>query len=130
MLFDSTVLTWLVLFIFSTGYGNQSPTTGGGRIFVIFFALLGIPLTGLMLVGVGDKMKSVVFYFQKKNYTEYHRTERTVKHTLLHAVIIGLLILLPAGIFHTVEDWTYGESLYYCFITLFTIGFGDFVVGK
>jgi ABC-type spermidine/putrescine transport system permease subunit II len=119
-----------VLFIFSTGYGNQSPTTGGGRIFVIFFALLGIPLTGLMLVGVGDKMKSVVFYFQKKNYTEYHRTESTVKHTLLHAVIIGLLILLPAGIFHTVEDWTYGESLYYCFITLFTIGFGDFVVGK
>lgn len=119
-----------MLFIFFTGYGNQSPITGGGRIFVIFFALLGIPLTGLMLVGVGDKMKSVMFYFQKKNYSEYHRIESTVKHTLLHAVVIGLLILLPAGIFHMVEDWTYGESLYYCFITLFTIGFGDFVVGK
>ena len=30
-------------------------------------------------------------------------------------------------LYSTQEGWTYFESCYYCFITLTTIGFGDFV---
>ena len=37
------------------------------------------------------------------------------------------MIFIPAGIFYATEDWTYGQSLYYCFVTLTTVGFGDFV---
>lgn len=53
-------------------------------------------------------------------------------------VVTGLLIVagyvlfiaIPAIIFAAIEGWTYREATYYSFITLSTIGFGDFVAGQ
>ena len=39
-------------------------------------------------------------------------------------------MLISAVIFFATEGWTYADSLYYTFITLTTIGLGDFVPGK
>jgi len=39
-------------------------------------------------------------------------------------------IAIPAWIFVVVEKWTYHEAFYYSFISLTTIGFGDYVAGK
>ena len=36
---------------------------------------------------------------------------------------------IPAVIFMYVEGWTFVDSLYYTFVTLTTIGIGDFVAG-
>lgn len=41
-----------------------------------------------------------------------------------------LFLIFPPVIFSYVEDWSYGEGFYYAFITLSTIGFGDYVVGE
>ncbi|OPL21602.1 potassium 10 channel subfamily k member, partial [Mytilus galloprovincialis] len=112
------------------GYGNQSPVTGRGRTFCIFYALLGIPLTGIMLLGLGEKLKFIVYSVQNRKCTKYAKTESLIKHIVLNVFVVGLLTFLPALVFHQIEDWTYWESLYYCFITLFTIGFGDFVAAS
>lgn len=40
-----------------------------------------------------------------------------------------VFLVVPALVFHLLEDWTFIESFYYCFITLSTIGFGDLVAG-
>ena len=40
-----------------------------------------------------------------------------------------LFIIIPPTFFMQKEDWTYGEGCYYSFITLSTIGLGDFVAG-
>ena len=48
----------------------------------------------------------------------------TVGFTLLFT---SCLVLVPAGIFMHLEDWDFGDSLYYTLITLTTIGFGDMV---
>ena len=43
--------------------------------------------------------------------------------------LIGLIIFafIPAAIFYVIEGWTYSESLYFTFVTMTTVGFGDFV---
>lgn len=41
------------------GFGNISPHTEGGRIFCIVYALLGIPLFGFLLAGVGDQLGTI-----------------------------------------------------------------------
>lgn len=40
---------------------------------------------------------------------------------------IAFFIFLPACVFTYFEDWPYVTSVYYSFITLTTIGFGDYV---
>ena len=48
-------------------------------------------------------------------------------------IILGagscIFLLLPAAMFAANEKWTYGEGVYYAFVTLSTIGFGDFIAG-
>lgn len=39
--------------LYSTGYGNVVPSTNWGRIFCIFFALIGIPLTLIVIADLG-----------------------------------------------------------------------------
>ena len=42
-----------------------------------------------------------------------------------------VFIVLPAVVFWHIEDgWTYLDSLYFSFVTLTTIGFGDYVAGE
>ena len=43
---------------------------------------------------------------------------------------IMIFMLAPAGIFSHVESWSYFDSIYYAFITLTTIGFGDYAAGR
>ncbi|XP_043076151.1 potassium channel subfamily K member 2b isoform X2 [Puntigrus tetrazona] len=50
--FAGTVITTI-------GFGNISPHTEGGRIFCIIYALLGIPLFGFLLAGVGDQLGTI-----------------------------------------------------------------------
>lgn len=42
------------------GFGNISPQTDGGKLFCIFYALVGIPMFGILLAGVGDHLGTVL----------------------------------------------------------------------
>ena len=44
----------------------------------------------------------------------------------------GVLVhlVIPPFVFMVTEEWNYIEGLYYSFITISTIGFGDFVAGE
>ncbi|KAF3702512.1 Potassium channel subfamily K member 10 [Channa argus] len=42
-----------------TGYGNIAPSTEGGKIFCILYAIFGIPLFGFLLAGVGDQLGTI-----------------------------------------------------------------------
>ncbi|KAJ7413828.1 potassium channel subfamily K member 10-like isoform X3 [Willisornis vidua] len=52
--------------------------------------------------------------------------------TLLFFLATGILVFLclPSVFFQITEGWSYSEGIYFAFITLSTIGFGDNVVGK
>ena len=46
--------------VFLTGFGNLSPQTWFGQLFCVCYALVGIPMFGILLAGVGDHLATVL----------------------------------------------------------------------
>ncbi|KAK7918861.1 hypothetical protein WMY93_010145 [Mugilogobius chulae] len=128
LFFTSTVLT-------TTGYGHTVPLSDEGKAFCIFYALFGIPATLLFLSAVVQRImvlvtRQPIAYFHRR--WAMSKSVLSVIHACCLAIILTLLFLIiPAWIFITMEkDWNFLESLYFCFISLTTIGLGDYVPGS
>ncbi|KAK7922438.1 hypothetical protein WMY93_009340 [Mugilogobius chulae] len=121
--------------ITTIGFGNLSPRTWTGQLFCVCYALVGIPMFGILLAGVSDHMGTVLRRAVAK--IEKLFLKRKVRQTTVRvisavlSILIGCLIFLavPTVVFHEVEEWSFIESLYFVVITLTTVGFGDFVPG-
>ncbi|XP_021521182.2 potassium channel subfamily K member 16 isoform X3 [Aotus nancymaae] len=121
--FAGTVVTTI-------GYGNLAPSTEAGQVFCVFYALLGIPLNVIFLNHLGTGLRA--------HLTPIERWEDQPRRSQLLRVLglalfltLGTLVILifPPMVFSHVEGWSFGEGFYFAFITLSTIGFGDYVVG-
>ncbi|XP_050689065.1 potassium channel subfamily K member 15-like [Eriocheir sinensis] len=117
--FVATVLTTI-------GYGNIAPTTAGGRVFCIVFALVGIPLTLTVLANLGQPLVNLlpVATIERLMPKGRLKTAVTVSATL---TLLITFIALGGVLFMWLDDRTFMESFYFCFITTTTIGFGDIV---
>ncbi|XP_014905316.1 potassium channel subfamily K member 17-like [Poecilia latipinna] len=120
--FAATVVTTI-------GYGNMSPSTTTGQIFCVFFALFGIPLNVVVLNRVGKYMLTL-----ERNVSDFLEGKsgrkgctRFFVHLFCYICGTVLFFIMPMLVFQQQEGWTYSQAIYYCFITLSTIGFGDFV---
>uniref|UniRef100_A0A3Q0RRD7 Potassium two pore domain channel subfamily K member 16 n=1 Tax=Amphilophus citrinellus TaxID=61819 RepID=A0A3Q0RRD7_AMPCI len=113
--FASTVVTTI-------GYGNLSPSTVSGQVFCVFYALCGIPLNLAFLKQLGKCLTIHLGTLEKGVVS-------AVAVSLFFITGTVLLLAIPPLLFSYVEGWTYGEGFYFAFITLSTIGFGDYVVG-
>ena len=89
---------------------------------------MGIPLALIFLTFLSKILNNLLDWLLKKFIK--HSMKDWVK-TLIFAtiIIVGvvLFVFIPAAIFYALQGWTYFESMYYCFVTLTTVGFGDFV---
>ncbi|XP_044234239.1 potassium channel subfamily K member 17 isoform X1 [Ursus arctos] len=114
------------------GYGNLSPRTMAARLFCIFFALVGIPLNLVVLNRLGHLMQRGMHRCARR--LGGARQDPTKARWLAGAgaLLSGLLLflLLPPLLFCHMEGWSYVESFYFAFITLSTVGFGDYVIGE
>uniref|UniRef100_A0A3Q1CH65 Potassium channel domain-containing protein n=1 Tax=Amphiprion ocellaris TaxID=80972 RepID=A0A3Q1CH65_AMPOC len=117
--FAATVVTTI-------GYGNMSPSSTAGQIFCVFFALFGIPLNMVVLNRVGKYMLAI-----ERNISLFLEEKTGCMRFFVHLVsyLSGsvLFFVVPMIVFQQHEGWTHAQAIYYCFITLSTIGFGDFV---
>ncbi|XP_034401443.1 potassium channel subfamily K member 9 [Cyclopterus lumpus] len=116
--------------ITTIGYGHAAPGTNAGKAFCMFYAVLGIPLTLVMFQSLGERMNTFVKYLLKriKKCCGMSITDVSMENmvTVGFFSCIGTLCIGAAAFSHY-EDWSFFQSYYYCFITLTTIGFGDFV---
>uniref|UniRef100_A0A674EZG2 Potassium channel subfamily K member n=1 Tax=Salmo trutta TaxID=8032 RepID=A0A674EZG2_SALTR len=116
--------------ITTIGYGHAAPGTDSGKVFCMFYAVLGIPLTLVMFQSLGERMNTFVCYLLRraKQCLGLRRTEVSMENMVLVGFLscIGTLCVGAIAFSHY-EAWTFFHSYYYCFITLTTIGFGDFV---
>ncbi|XP_056151377.1 potassium channel subfamily K member 10b [Lampris incognitus] len=128
--FAGTVITTI-------GYGNIAPSTEGGKIFCILYAIFGIPLFGFLLAGIGDQLGTVfvksilrVEKIFRQKHKQISQTKIRVTSTLLF-ILAGFLVFvtIPAVIFKKIEGWTMLEAIYFVVITLTTVGIGDYVAG-
>ncbi|XP_033823195.1 potassium channel subfamily K member 15-like [Periophthalmus magnuspinnatus] len=116
--------------ITTIGYGHTAPCTDAGKAFCMFYAILGIPLTLVMFQSVGERINTCVrFVFSRvKHRLGLQKTDVS----MCNMVLVGLLscactLCIGAAAFSHFEGWSFFNAYYYCFITLTTIGFGDFV---
>lgn len=117
------------------GYGYTTPLSDAGKAFCIFYALLGVPFTMLLLTATVQRLISALtsgpleLLALKWGYT---RQTLSCGHLLvLAAVVLVGFFLVPAAVFSTLEDsWSYLDAFYFCFISLCTIGLGDYVPGE
>uniref|UniRef100_H2S367 Potassium channel subfamily K member 4 n=1 Tax=Takifugu rubripes TaxID=31033 RepID=H2S367_TAKRU len=126
--FSGTIITTI-------GFGNTSPKTEGGQLFCIFYALVGIPMFGILLAGVGDHLGTGLRKLVAKIETLFlkWRVSPTIVRVIsaLLSILLGclLFVAVPILVFQEVEKWTLLESAYFVVITLTTVGFGDYVAG-
>lgn len=109
----------------TVGYGSSHPQTPAGQLATIFFALFGIPVMGYTLAQVARlELQGVVSLLEgcwdmKMTGT---RRQMVVLWCLLMVFLFG-----GAFVYTTMEPWSYRESIYFCFVTLSTVGFGDYL---
>uniref|UniRef100_A0A1Y1LLH1 Potassium channel domain-containing protein n=1 Tax=Photinus pyralis TaxID=7054 RepID=A0A1Y1LLH1_PHOPY len=112
------------------GYGHSTPVTAGGKAFCMGYAMVGIPLGLVMFQSIGERLNKFasVVIKQMKKYLHCKRVEATEMNLMLATGILSSIIITTgAAVFSRYEGWTYFDSFYYCFVTLTTIGFGDYV---
>ncbi|CAG5127536.1 unnamed protein product, partial [Candidula unifasciata] len=123
---------FVVSVVTTIGFGNMSPFTMEGKAVCVLYALFGIPLTLLVLGGLGETMLKFIKRIKKCRNPMCHHTPK-VNRTLnvFYITSLGVIIIFvaPAAMFTYVEQWHFMESVYFCFTTLSTIGFGDYVIG-
>ncbi|CAB3398380.1 unnamed protein product [Caenorhabditis bovis] len=136
------------------GYGDLAATTIAGRIFTMLYAMVGIPMVITILNDWGNMLSYYSDEFWKKHgITWYYKfrallkrrkkigtieegaplVERTLydaddsKSVPLFLVVVILMfwVVLCVGYFAIFEEWTIFESVYFFFISMTTIGFGD-----
>ncbi|KAF6036928.1 KCNK9 [Bugula neritina] len=116
--------------ITTIGYGHSTPKTIGGKLFCICYAVLGIPLNIVMFQSIGERFNIFLLYVLKKvkhccrwKYSNVSQFELI----LVGAALCILVLVGGASAFQRFECWSFLDSLYFCFVTMSTIGFGDFV---
>lgn len=138
---DDAPLTWSLwnsfFFTFTVittiGFGHMSPATPWGRVFCILYALVGVPLNGILVAVLADIFSSKVVNSHVRARAKRYESRLGVATDAVLYLVPGFIVFLfvPAAVLLVVEEgWNYLDSFYFAFITLTTIGFGDYVAGR
>lgn len=128
--FAGTVLTTI-------GYGNVSPLTKGGKLFCMLFAIIGIPVTLVLLGAILERLMKLalaalnILNTRVQPYLSAIFSKRLTIHHMrvifsfgCTMILLVFLIIIPAAIYAHIEGWSYMNAFYYCYISLSTVGLG------
>lgn len=116
--------------LFTIGFGDPAPKTSTGRITVMFYALVGMPVTLAMLGVAGqiiiNSVRCVIEIFESRVYQRQVRHKNVkILFFVLFLIIISTLGGCMIGVHTFLQHEPWLVSLYYWFQTITTIGYGD-----
>ena len=96
----------------------MTPSTFAGRMFCIFYALIGIPLCMLTLKVMSDKINEMLgsFFIMISTKRQLREGKGTKTKVMLTLAGLALVFLFLGGTLYLSEDWSYFNGVYYCFI--------------
>ena len=111
------------------GFGQVVPVTFFGRLFCILCALIGIPLNAVILKNVGEQIThlicSVIRYAEMRMCGRQEPAKVGLKAAVVSFVVMVIFLLVGGALDMIFDGWTFFDGVYFTFIALSTIGFGD-----
>lgn len=113
----------------------MSPLSDGGKIFCVVYAVVGIPLTLILFTALVERLMVITSFLYDALVAGLSSSLRVLYIRLTHVFVIFCFVLvvvylIPSAIFTIIEnDWNFLDSFYYCFISMTTIGLGDYIPG-
>uniref|UniRef100_A0A914NXU8 Two pore potassium channel protein sup-9 n=1 Tax=Panagrolaimus davidi TaxID=227884 RepID=A0A914NXU8_9BILA len=117
------------------GYGNVSPRTPHGKLFTIIFCVVGIPMTLALLSALTYRIRYPSTWLRKQLNVHLGHLFHAIHLQWIHLMVVCILLfivafLIPSMIFMSIEtDWGFIDAIYFCFVSLSTIGLGDYTPG-
>nr|CAH8829684.1 unnamed protein product [Trichobilharzia regenti] len=130
--------------LFTTiGYGNVFPSTVGGKLLTILYGIIAIPLCSLLIGRISNviiRLTKAIYYMTLDPSgvpvglrETYHRIDATFDFRVLPSILAFIVYLsIGAGIYAYIAgqkelEWTALDLVYFAFISITTVGFGDLV---
>jgi potassium channel subfamily K member 9 len=91
----------------------------------MLYAVIGIPLCLVMFQSVGERLNNFASWCIKtiKKGVKLRHYESTQTELVIVGTVLAVGVVTGgAAMFHHYESWSYFNCVYYCFITLTTIG--------
>ena len=120
------------------GYGTFVPETDEGRIVTIFLGLVGIISTGFMLGTCAASLNTFVERVlllcrracSRKVLTGAQAAPKVSMGAKVGFIATLLVVYMLAGALLAAyaESWAYLDALYFVFVSVSTIGFGDYAI--
>ncbi|XP_048830689.1 potassium channel subfamily K member 13-like [Brienomyrus brachyistius] len=137
---DFTGAFYFVGTVVSTiGFGMTTPATVGGKIFLIFYGLIGCAATILFFNLFLERLITVLALVLKACYQMRSKDGEPTRggpagwkpsvYCVMLILCLGAVLIscCASAMFAAIEGWSYMDSLYFCFVAFSTIGFGDLV---
>lgn len=104
------------------GYGNFTPATLLGRLATVIYGVVGIPLFLVLLADTGKLLTRLLKHALSSVADDQFDFGAPVAISIAASYIAAGALL-----FSVWEGWNFIDAFYFVFVTLSTVGFGDFV---